>query len=198
MARSETSAKAPEALDCRVVLARESHWHYWAENHPFWYFPPNCNQFASVFSHLVFAPLVSNCVCTRGLFLFMCSFGDHLDRPVWRKPYFGWCINNQGLFKVSHLLKTGIPSLDKSNPRKGLIFRDISYLRCIRIDTTVEQSFQKPFLIIHRQFWFSNNLIIFFFRNVWPRGWILPGCFRTSRERSVSRSTGKQDLHFQA
>ena len=53
------------------------------------------------FSHLVvFALLVSNCVCTRGLFSFMCSFGDQLDRPVWRKPYFGWCINNQGLFKV--------------------------------------------------------------------------------------------------
>ena len=33
--RSETSAEAPKAPDCRVVLARESHWHYWAENHPF-------------------------------------------------------------------------------------------------------------------------------------------------------------------
>ena len=32
MRRSETSAKAPEALDCRVVLARESHLHYWAES----------------------------------------------------------------------------------------------------------------------------------------------------------------------
>ena len=121
------------------------------ENHPFWYFPPNCNQFASVFSILL-------CLLSsfQTVFVREGSFRSCVPLEI---SWTGQCDASPTLVGASTIkvfsrscffLKTGIPSLDKSNPRKGLIFRDISYLRCIRIDATVEQSFQKPFLIIHR------------------------------------------------
>ena len=94
---------------------------------------------------LIFSP--SCCVCSPRFKLRLYARALFVHVFLWRSVGQPVCDASPTLVGASTIkvfsrsrlfLKTGIPSLDKSNPRKGLIFRDISYLRCIRIDTTVE------------------------------------------------------------